>query len=154
MSKGYVWSGMSSATANTGEVASASFNGGNSATAITLSPAGENGAVKYEAAGVIFSSAHSVTSVTYTTGPIDSYGNGYFQSGFAMEYTTNGTTWVQSGWKASPAYPNSAAAAGQVYTFSGAALGGATGIREVGATGSSSWSGSVKEVTVVGRQLM
>lgn len=148
---GYVWSGMSSATANTGKVANSAVNNGNTTTAVTLNATGEGGAVKYEAAGVTFSSTHSVTSVTYTNGPVDANGNGFFQSGFAMEYTTNGTTWVQSGWTASPAYPNSSAAANQVYTFSGTALSGVTGIRVVGATGSTSWSGSVTEVTVVGK---
>jgi len=149
--KGEIWSGMSSATANTGEVANILVNNGSNTTSITLSPNGENGAVKYEAAGVIWSSTHSVSSVIYENGPIDSNGNGYFQSGFSMEYTTNGTTWVQSGWTTAPVYPYSTAAGSQSYTFTGTALTGVLGVRVVGAAGASSWSGSVTQVEAIGQ---
>jgi spore germination protein YaaH len=148
---GYAWSANATATANTGKVAAAAVNDGNTSTSLVLNTAGEGGAQKYEAAGVTFSAAKTVSSVVFVNGALDTYGNGYFESGVALQYTTNGSTWVESGWTATPAYPNSSAAASASYTFKGSAsLSGVTGVRVSGRTGASSWSGAVKEVQVIG----
>jgi spore germination protein YaaH len=148
---GQVWARMTSATANTGETSNGAINDGNPAVSVTLNPNGEGGAAKWEAAGVTWSSAHTITSVTFINGAIDSVGNGYFQSGLSMQYTTNGTTWVQSNWTPAPAYPDSAAAARKAYTFKGTTIGAVRGVRVAGQTGASSWSGSATEVEVVGK---
>ena len=107
--------------------------------------------MKWEAAGVIWSGTHTITSVTFTNGALDASGNGYFQAGTSLQYTTNGTTWLASHWTSSPAYPYSAAAANKAYVFTGTTLGAIRGVRVVGRTGTSSNSGSVAEVRVVGQ---
>jgi len=147
---GHVWTGMGSATANTGEVATTAINNGNTTISVTLNPNGEGGAAKWEAAGVTWTTAHTISSVTYINGAIDSFGNGYFQSGLSMQYTTNGTTWIASDWTSTPAYPDSEAAALKSYTFTGTAIGGVKGVRVAGQTGTSSWSGSATEVQAAG----
>jgi spore germination protein YaaH len=143
---GHIWAGMSSATANTGEVANAAINDGITTASVTLNPNGEGGAARWEAAGVTWSAARTIFSVSFINGTIDSTGNGYFQSGLSMQYTTNGTTWIQSNWTSNPTYPDSEAAALKSYTFTGTAIGGVKGVRVAGQTGASSWSGSAVEV--------
>lgn len=147
---GYVWTANSSATANTNKAAAAAVNDGNTSTTLILSSAGEGGTQKWEAAGVTFAAAKTISSALFINGAVDTYGNGYFQSGLSLQYTSNGTTWVESGWSVTPAYPNSTAASGASYTFSGTAISGVTGVRVSGRTGAASWSGSVKELQVTG----
>lgn len=147
---GYIWIAGSSATSNASKSANAQINDGNTNVAVTLNPNSEGGNAKWEAAGVIWSAVKTISSAKFVNGSIDSNGNGYFESGVTLEYTTNGTTWLPTGWSIAPAYPNSAAAANQTYTFTGSAISGVLGVRVVGQTGASSWSGSVTEVEVLG----
>jgi spore germination protein YaaH len=148
---GYAWTANTSATANTNKVAAPAVNDNNTSDTLVLNATGEGGALKWQAAGVTFSAAKTITSAVFINGALDTYGNGYFESGLSLQYTTNGTTWVESGWTVTPGYPNTASAASGTYTFSGAAIAGVTGVRVSGRTGASSWSGSVKEVKVMGR---
>ena len=148
---GAIWVGNASATANSGKSAKSAVNDGNLSTTLILMPTGEGGAANWEAAGVTFAAAKTIVSAKFINGAADAYGNGYFQSGLSLQYTTNGSTWLESGWTVSPAYPNSATALNATYTFSGSAIGGVTGVRVSGRTGASSWSGAVKEVQVIGR---
>ena len=148
---GYVWTANTSATANTNKVAAPAVNDNNTTDTLVLNAAGEGGALKWQAAGVTFAAAKTITSAVFTNGALDAYGNGYFESGLSLQYTTNGTTWVESGWTVAPGYPNTASAASASYTFSGAAIAGVTGVRVSGRTGASSRSGSVKEIKVTGR---
>jgi spore germination protein YaaH len=147
---GYVWTANASATANSNKAAAAAVNDGNTSTSLTLNGAGEGGAQKWQAAGVTLSAAKTISSAKFINGALDTYGNGYFESGLSLQYTTNGTTWVESGWAVTPAYPNSASAASVTYSFSGSGIGGVTGVRVSGRTGASSWSGSIKELQVLG----
>ena len=147
---GYVWSGNSSATANTGKLAKAAVNDGNVGTTLILTSNGEAGAVKWEAAGVIFLGGRTISSTKFFNGSLDNYGNGYFESGLSLQYTINGTTWIESGWTVKPSYPNTASAVDAIYTFSGSSISGVTGVRVSGRSGPSSWSGSTKEVQVIG----
>lgn len=147
---GYVWTANTAATANTNKAAAAAVNDGNTSATLTINGAGEGGNQKWQAAGVTLPSAKTISSAKFINGAIDSFGNGYFEAGLSLQYTTNGTTWVESGWAVSPAYPNSASAGGATYTFSGAAINGVTGVRVSGRTGASSWSGSIKELQVLG----
>jgi len=86
------------------------------------------------------------------SGSWTSYRNGYFESNCKLQFTTDGTTWVDSGWTITPSYPDSAAAGGQSYTFSGAAQDGLIGARVTGETGGSSWSWIVNEVQLLAPQ--
>jgi spore germination protein YaaH len=147
---GYVWIANSSAGANTNKAGAGAVNDGNTSVSLTLNGNGEGGAVKWQAAGVTLGVAKTISSAKFINGALDTYGNGYFQGGVRLQYTTNGSTWVDSGWAISPAYPNSAAASGVTYSFSGTAIAGVTGVRVAGSTGASSWSGSVKELQVLG----
>jgi len=148
---GYVWYANTTSTANTNRVAVGGVIDGNLSTSNVINAAGEGGMVKYEGAGVVWPSTHSVTSVTFINGADDTHGNGFWQSGFGLQYTTNGSTWVAaSGWTVSPAYPNSSSAWRQTYRFTGSTLTGVMGIRVVGATGGNSYSGSVIELQTSG----
>lgn len=147
---GYVWTANTTSTANTNKAAATAVNDGNTSTSLTLNGAGEGGTQKWEAAGVTFAAAKTISSAKFINGAIDSFGNGYFESGLSLQYTTNGSTWVDSGWAVSPAYPNSASAGGVTYTFSGTGISGVTGVRVAGRTGAASWSGSIKELQVLG----
>jgi spore germination protein YaaH len=147
---GYVWSANSTATANTNKAAAAAVNDNNTTNSLVLNANGEGGAAKWQAAGVTFAAAKTISSAVFINGALDANGNGYFESGLSLQYTTNGTTWVESGWSVTPAYPNAASAAGVSYTFGGTAISGVSGVRVSGRTGASSWSGAVKEVRVIG----
>ncbi len=139
---GYLWSKNSSSTSNSNRAANAGVNDGNLSSSVVINAAGENGSALWEAAGVTWSSAKTVSSAKFVNGAIDSYGNGYFQANVKLQFTTDGTTWADSGWSISPAYPNSTTAGGQTYTFTGAAKSGVRGARITGQTGANSWSAS------------
>ena len=146
---GYVWARNSSATANTNRTASVGINDGNLTNSVLLYPPGEGGAAVWEAAGVLWSTAKTITAAKFTNGTDDGYGNGYFQANTKLQFSTDGTTWTDSAWAISPAYPNNPSAWSKTYSFTGTARTGVKGVRVVGQLGDS-WSGSVKEVQVIG----
>jgi GH18 family chitinase len=146
---GYIWAKNSSATANTNRMASAGINDGNLATSVLLHPPGEGGAAVWEGAGVVWSTAKTITSVKFINGMDDGYGNGYFQANTKLQFSADGTTWTDSGWAISPAYPHNSSAWNKTYSFTGTAKTGVKGVRVVGQLGDS-WSGSVKEVQAIG----
>lgn len=148
---GYTWDKNSSATSNSNRTACPGVNDANLTASNVINSAGEGGSAKWEGAGVVWSSTHTVSSVVFINGNNDGYGNGFFQSNVELQLSTNGTTWTNSGWSVSPAYPDTSAAWGQTYTFSGTAQSGIEGVRVVGETGSTSWSGSVIELEAVGQ---
>jgi hypothetical protein len=47
--------------------------------------------------------------------------DGNFEANVKLQFTTDGTTWTDSGWTISPTYPNDQNASGKTYTFSGTA---------------------------------
>src|SRR6185369_5997903 len=106
----------------------------------------------WEAAGVTWSTAKTISSANFINGTINSGGDGFFTANCKLQFTTDGTTWVDSGWTISPAYPNSSAAGGQTYTFSGTAVSGKLGARVVGQvrTTDTSYHWIVKEVRFIG----
>jgi len=148
---GQVWTKGTTALSNANRQARAGINDGKLATGVTLNAAGEGETGKWEAAGVTWTAAKTVSKVAFVNGAVDSYGNGYFESGVSLQYTTDGTRWLESGWAIAPAYPNSAAAGGASYAFSGTPLAGVLGVRVSGKTGPQSWSAIVNEVQVTGR---
>ena len=147
----YVWSKNSTATSNSNRASKAGINDGNLTSSVIFNSSGENGAAKWEGAGVVWSNARTVSSIKFFNGADDGYGNGYFQSGIKAEYTTDGVTWIDLSWAPSPAYPYSSSAYGKSYSFAGNILNGVRGVRVVGQTGSSSWSGAAMELQVFGQ---
>lgn len=145
---GATWSKNTTATANTNKLSNSAVVD-NQLNDINVNPAGENGQVRYEAAGVTWSTTKTITSVKFTNGTFNN-GDGVFGSGLSLQYTTNGTTWVESGWSVSPSYPYTSAASGVTYSFSGAQLTGVTGVRVSGKTSATAWFWSVKEVQAIG----
>ncbi|NJM42388.1 MAG: hypothetical protein HC853_17445 [Anaerolineae bacterium] len=82
--------------------------------------------------------------------------NGPFAANLQTQYTTDGSTWVNTGWTATPSYPyDSASTEGQTYVFTGAPINNVTGVRVVGqvhTATSNSWEGSVREVMAYAAQ--
>lgn len=148
---GQVWTKNASALLNTNRQTRPGINDGKLGIGVVLNAAGEGETGKWEAAGITWSAAKTVSKVVFINGAIDSYGNGYFESGVSLQYTTDGTHWLESGWAITPAYPNSAAAAGVSYAFSGTPLAGVLGVRVSGKTGPQAWSAIINEVQVTGR---
>jgi hypothetical protein len=148
---GYVWFGMTSAGANTNRTAKSGINDNNATTNVDVQVAGD--AVNaWEAAGVVWSSARSVSSASFVNGDVTSVGDGYFESTPQLQFTRDGVTWTNSGWSVSPAYPFTSTAGGKTYTFSGSLATGVLGARVAGQVrvldGSYYWR--VKEVLVTG----
>ena len=147
---GYVWATMASSTANNGRTAKPGVNNNNLSINNNVSSGDIVGG--WEAAGVVFSSAKNVSSVKFYNGDLTSGGDGYFEASIKLQFTTDGTTWADSGWTISPAYSYTASAAGKVYTFSGAAINGVRGARVAGQVRvkDGSYFLRVKEVQVFG----
>jgi len=148
--QGYYWYGMKTATAATNQTATTIINDGNVSNTLNCDATGDS-ANRYEGAGVIFSTAQSnLTSVDFINGPLDAYGNGYFEANTTLQ-TYNGSTWSNvSGWTLNPTYPYTSAAAGQTYTFTGPALNNVLGVRVVGEVRvvGDSYSWTVNEVMI------
>ncbi len=151
MGKAYGWSGMSSSTANNGQVAQPGLNDNNLTTDIDIQPNGDK-VGSWEAAGIIWSSAANITSVNFINGSVTRDGDGFLTANCKLQFSFDGTTWTDSGWKISPSYPNSSSANGKTYTFSGSAVSGVMGARVVGQvrTKDTSYHWIVKEVRVIG----
>ncbi|NJM41922.1 MAG: hypothetical protein HC853_14790, partial [Anaerolineae bacterium] len=82
--------------------------------------------------------------------------NGPVAANLQAQYTTDGSTWVNTGWTATPSYPyDSASSAGQTYVFTGSPINNVTGVRVVGqvhTATSNSWEASVREVMAYAAQ--
>src|SRR5439155_20701878 len=99
------WSGMTSATSNSGKTAKAGINDNDMVTDVDVQPAGDFVGA-WEAAGVTFGGARSaITSVNFINGAITPHGDGFLTANITLQFTADGTTWNDSGWTVSPAYP-------------------------------------------------
>ncbi len=148
----YGWFGMSSSTATTNQTAQPGLNDGSLTNNVDLDSAGDSiGA--WEGAGVVWSTAHTVTAADFINGDITTGGDGFLTANLQLQFTTNGTTWTNSGWTVSPVYPYSSSAGGQKYTYSGPAVSGVLGARFVGQvrTVDTSYHWIVKEVQFIGQ---
>jgi hypothetical protein len=148
---GYGWKANTSATANTNKTAQAGLNDNNLTADVDIDSAGDAiGA--WEGAGVTWTTAKTISSAKFINGTVTSGGDGFLTANCKLQFSTDGSTWVDSGWTISPAYPNSASASGQTYTFSGTAVSGKLGARVVGQvrTTDTSYHWIVKEVQVIG----
>jgi len=145
------WTAMTASSANTGKTAQPGLNDNNLAADVDLLPAGDAiGA--WEAAGVTWASPVTISSADFINGTITTGGDGFLTANCKLQFSTDGTTWTDSGWTISPAYPNSSAAGGQTYTFSGTAVTGIMGARVIGQvrTVDTSYHWIVKEVQFIG----
>ncbi|HZP61021.1 MAG TPA: hypothetical protein VFB27_11920, partial [Opitutaceae bacterium] len=100
----------------------------------------------------VWSSTHTITSADVINGDITTGGDGFLTANLKLQFTTDGSTWTDSGWTVSPAYPYSTSAGGQKYTFSGTTVSGVLGARFVGQvrTSDTSYHWIVKEVQFIG----
>ena len=147
---GLLWSKNTTSASNANRVASTVVNDNNLTNFAVVNPTGEGGSAIWEGAGVTWSAAKTISAAKVVNGGDDGNGNGYFEANCKLQFSTDGVTWADSGWTISPAYPNSGAALGQTYSFSGTAKTGVKGARVVGQTGPSSWSWTVSEVQFIG----
>src|SRR5438132_1033432 len=95
---GTTWHNMTSSTATTGKTTAPGINNGNLTTGVYCNP---NNVTRneWEGAGVIFSTAQTVSKVVLYNGTTDSNGNGYLEANITLESSTNGTSWSPvSGW--------------------------------------------------------
>ncbi len=147
----YGWNANTSATANTNKSAQPGLNDNNLTNNVDIDSAGD--AVNaWEAAGVTWTTTKTISSADFINGDITTGGDGYLTASLALQFTTDGSTWTNSGWTVSPAYPYSSSAGGQTYTFSGTAVSGVLGARLVGQvrTTDTSYHWIVKEVQFIG----
>jgi hypothetical protein len=108
----------------------------------------------YEAAGIVFSSAKTISSVSFINGSITN-GDGYLEAGLCLEISYDGTTWTSAtpkGWTINTVYPYNSTAAGKTYTFSGPAISSVKGVRVCGqvVVVQESYYWRLKEVMVYG----
>ncbi len=153
---GYRWHGLTSLTSNSNRASSTGINDGNLTTDVPLtgSTTTDDPVGTYEAAGVIWTSAQTISSINYINGSFDANSNGVFTGNFGLQFTSDGTTWTASGWSYSPSYPyDSPSAARITYTFIGASV-SVLGIRVVGQVHASdnnnSWHANTYEVQAFG----
>jgi len=147
----YGWKANTTATANSNRTAQSGLNDGNLTADVDINSAGD--AVNaWEAAGVVWSSAKTISSANFINGTVTTGGDGFLTANCKLQFSTDGSTWVDSGWTISPAYPNSNAASGQTYSFTGNAVSGKLGARVVGQvrTADTSYHWIVKEVRFIG----
>jgi cellulose 1,4-beta-cellobiosidase len=154
----YRWYGMTTPTATTHQTAAPGLNDNDLTTNVSLGPttAPYDITNAYEGAGVVWSSAQSISSFDFINGSQSPTGDGSFDANLQLQSSADGSTWtVVSGWSLSPAYAyNSPASAGVIYTFSGSAI-SARGMRVVGRvhtaqTAPNSWWANVTEVQAFG----
>ena len=149
----YRWYGMTASTADNNKTVEAGLKDSNIATTINLRGSGDDVANAWEAAGVIWSTTRNLSSFSFYNGaadsPINTDANGEFSANVKMQYTTNGTTWVDSGFAIVPAYVgNNISSTSKWYTFTGS-LSNVLGVRVVGQVRTAtqfSWHANVNEV--------
>lgn len=148
----YAWTAMSTATANAVKTPKTGLNDNNLTTDVDLAPSGEAANI-WEGAGVTWSTAKSISSVKFINGTITSGGDGFLTANCKLQFSTDGSTWMDSGWTISPTYPYSSSAGGLTYTFTGTGVTGKLGARVVGQvrTTDTSYHWIVKEVQVIGQ---
>ena len=149
----YRWFGNSTAASNANRTADVRINDGNLLVDVNLSGSGDDVANAWEGAGVVWPSPHTLTSMKFQNGAADSAvnadANGEFSANVKMQYTTDGVTWIDSGWAITPAYVgNNISSANKLYTFTGS-LSNVLGVRVVGQVHTAttfSWHANVNEV--------
>ena len=92
----YGWSGMTSSVATTGQVAQPGLNDNDLVTDIDLKPNGDKVGA-WEAGGIIWPEAVSINSVDFINGKATRAGDGFLTARCTLQFSMNGTTWINSG---------------------------------------------------------
>lgn len=147
----YGWSRMTSSSSITGQVAQPGLNDNDLLTDIDLQPNGDK-IGGWEAGGIIWPQAVTINSVAFINGRVTRDGDGFLTANCTLQFSTDGTTWSNSGWTISPTYPNSSSASTKTYTFSGPVVNGIRGARVIGQvrTKDTSYHWILREVQVIG----
>ena len=148
---GYFWNRNATSTTDNNKVAAVGINDNILNVDVDLGGGGDDIVNGWEAAGVTWSAAQgAITSVKYINGTWTAINNGAFTANFKLQTTTDGTTWTDSSWTATPGYSyDSPSAAGVTYTFTGTAISGLKGVRvtgQVNTPSSNSWRADCYEV--------
>jgi hypothetical protein len=143
---------MTSESADTGKKAAPAVNDGNASTEADIDSSTGDSMNAWEGAGVVFTSAHAIEGVTFVQGKTTTGGDGWFEANLKLQFSTDGTTWTDSGWSCAPTYSYTTAVGGKSFVFSGAPGAGIKGVRLVGQvnTVGNSWWAAVSEVEVFG----
>jgi len=149
MGTGYTWSLNTIATSNNNRVDNPRVNDNNVDHNVDIQPNGDN-LRAWEAAGVVFPSTQTISSVSFINGVVTSEGDGYLEANISLQVSTDGATWAPSGWSISPPYPYASQASGKTYTFMGATISGIRGARVTGQvrTKDGSYHWIVKQVEI------
>jgi hypothetical protein len=145
----YCWHSNSSATSNSNKVACPGLNNGALADVDLNISGGESSPDMYEAGGVIWSTAQTISSVAFVNGTWESTLDGSFDANMTLQTTTDGSTWTNSSWTVSPSYTYNASDAGTTFTFSGSGSITVLGVRisgEVYTSTNTSWYENMREV--------
>ena len=160
----YRWYGNAISTSNSNNVEAPGLNDSNLTTDVSLAGGSEETfANAYEAAGLIFSSAKTITKVEFVNGTFAGIVNGVMDDGcfdedFKLQTTVDGSTWTDvSGWTVSPAYEYwSTSVSGATFTFTSSTA-DVLGIRVTGKVRTSestgSWEARVREITAYSGQI-
>jgi hypothetical protein len=149
----YRWYNNSSATSNSNRVAASGLNDGDLTTDVNLhGTGGETSKNRYEAGGVVWSAPQTISSVSFINGAWISTGDGSFAANLSLQFTTDGTTWTDSGWTVSPSYPYDSSAANQMYNFTGtpASVRGVRVSGQLHIPNAAPWYANLREVQAFG----
>lgn len=145
----YRWSKNSTALLNSNRALETRLNDGNELVDVPLAGGlGETSAL-YEAGGIVWTSARTITSVQFVNGTWTSSADGVFTAKLSLQFTMDGTTWQDSGWTVIPTYDyDSSSVSGQIYTFTGTGV-SVLGVRvsgQVHTSGMRSYWANLREV--------
>lgn len=153
----YRWWGNDSSTSDSNKILAPELHDNDITTDVALAGGGEEVSPnKYEAAGLIFSYAQTITKVEFINGTYRG-GNddGSFEEVFKLQTSTDGTTWTDATeWTVSPAYEFlQTSISGATFTFTGSST-NILGVRVIGkvrtSESSGSWEARVREITAYG----
>ena len=151
---GYKWYGMTSSSADTNKTADVGINDGDDANFVSLNSEANDGSNKWEAAGVLWSTNKTINKISFIQGQYSDDKNGPFGANLKAQYTTDGSTWTDSGWSISPSYAyDNASESFKQFDFSGTNT-SVKGVRIVGqvhvSASDGSWWARVNEVRAIG----
>ena len=147
---GYIWRNNVSSLSNKNRISAPGLVDGNITTNVQLNAGITDSRNTYEAGGEIFNSSKTISSASFVSGSWNTTTkDGSFTANMTLQYTTDGTTWNETGWRVSPSYTYDGVNNGGItYTFTGSAL-TVKGIRVSGkihTSGSYSWYANIREI--------
>jgi hypothetical protein len=141
---GYTWGTNSSITGTANQSAQARLNDNLQDSFAINAPATSK---SYVGAGIIWTTNQTISTIKFANGLWDASGDGSWTGELQLQFTTNGTTWTNSGIAVSPVYAYNASTANITYQFPFS--GSIRGFRIMGAVrtvADSSWWVNLKEV--------